>query len=87
MERRAIDAIIWGLPLVGEDAVKRATFRDGRANYNAAVWWPKGRLGEPVAYSHRQHALYVFIRQHKTRQAGRGGLPLAGKLPDIDPVP
>src|SRR5450759_14983 len=40
--RRAVDAVIWGLPLVGEDAVKQAAFREGNANYNDIVWWPKG---------------------------------------------
>ena len=40
--RRAVDAVIWGLPLVGEDAVKQAAFHDGKANYNDIVWWPKG---------------------------------------------
>ena len=42
IERRAVDAVIWGLPLVGEDAVKQAAFRDGKATYNDIVWWPKG---------------------------------------------
>ena len=55
IHRRAVDAVIWGLPLVGgveeitreipnvgEDAVKQAAFRDGKANYNDIVWWPKG---------------------------------------------
>ena len=32
--RRAVDAVIWGLPLVGEDTVKQAAFRDGKATYN-----------------------------------------------------
>jgi hypothetical protein len=43
--RRAVDAVIWGLPLVGEDSVKQAAFRDGKANYNDIVWWPKGVAG------------------------------------------
>jgi hypothetical protein len=42
IHRRALDAVIWGLPLVGEDAVKQAYFRDGKAHYNDIVWWPKG---------------------------------------------
>ena len=42
VERRAVDAVIWGLPLVGEDTVKQAAFRDGKATYNDIVWWPKG---------------------------------------------
>src|SRR5258705_4644642 len=40
--RRAVDAVIWGLPLVGEDTVKQAAFRDGKASYNDIVWWPNG---------------------------------------------
>jgi hypothetical protein len=39
MERRAVDAVIWGLPLVGQYAVKQAAFRDGGAEYNDIVWW------------------------------------------------
>ena len=35
--RRAVDAVIWGLPLVGEDTVKQAAFRDGKANFNDIV--------------------------------------------------
>jgi hypothetical protein len=42
IERRAVDAVIWGLPLVGEYACKQAAFRDGKATYNDIVWWPKG---------------------------------------------
>ena len=37
VERRAVDAVIWGLPLVGEYTVKQAYFRDGKANYNDIV--------------------------------------------------
>jgi hypothetical protein len=42
VERRAVDAVIWGLPLVGQYTVKQAAFRDGKAKYNDIVWWPKG---------------------------------------------
>jgi len=42
VHRRAVDAVIWGMPLVSEDAVKQAYFRDGKATYNDIVWWPKG---------------------------------------------
>jgi hypothetical protein len=39
--RRAVDAVTWGMPLVGEDTVKQAAFRNGKANYNDIVWWPR----------------------------------------------
>jgi len=42
LERRAVEAVIWDLPLVGEYTVKQAAFRDGKADYNDIVWWPKG---------------------------------------------
>ncbi|MGB4856424.1 MAG: hypothetical protein WBP37_13010, partial [Candidatus Dechloromonas phosphoritropha] len=42
LDRRAVEAVIWGLPLVGQHAVRQAAFRDGKANYNDIVWWPKG---------------------------------------------
>jgi hypothetical protein len=42
VERRAVDAVIWGLPLVGEYKCKQSAFRDGKASYNDIVWWPRG---------------------------------------------
>lgn len=40
--RRAVDAAIWGLPLVSLDAMRQAYFRDAKAKYNDVIWWPKG---------------------------------------------
>ena len=37
---RLLSLIIWALPLVSEDSVKQAAFRDGKASYNDIVWWP-----------------------------------------------
>ncbi len=43
VERRAVDAVIWGLPLVGEDTVKlKPPSVMRKATYNDIVWWPKG---------------------------------------------
>lgn len=28
MDRRAVEAVVWGLPIVGQAAVKQAAFRD-----------------------------------------------------------
>ena len=67
--RRAVDAVIWGLPLVGEDAVKQAAFRDGKANYNDIVWWPKGggwKNQSPTPNVNTRY-MYFFIN---TRQDG-----------------
>jgi hypothetical protein len=42
LERRAVDAVIWGMPMVSLDALRQAYFRDGKAKYGDIIWWPKG---------------------------------------------
>ena len=74
VQRRAVDAVIWGLPLVGEDAVKQAAFRDGKATYNDIVWWPKGggwKNQSPTPNVNTRY-MYFFINT-KTRRARGGG--------------
>jgi hypothetical protein len=78
--RRAVDAVIWGLPLVGEDTVKQAAFRDGKANYNDIVWWPKGggwKNQSPTPNVNTRY-MYFFIN---TRQDG----PVVVELPTAVP--
>jgi hypothetical protein len=78
-ERRAVDAVIWGLPLVGEYAVKQAAFRDGKANYNDIVWWPKGswKNQSPTPNVNTRY-MYFFIN---TKQDG----PVVVELPPAVP--
>src|SRR5271165_2935503 len=40
--RRAVDAVIWGVPVVSLDMMRQAYLRDGKAEYNDVIWWPKG---------------------------------------------
>src|SRR5271165_5090661 len=40
--RRAVDAVIWGAPVVTLDMMRQAYFRDAKASYNDIIWWPKG---------------------------------------------
>jgi hypothetical protein len=78
--RRAADAVIWGLPLVGEYTVKQAAFRDGRANYNDIVWWPKGggwKNQSPTPNVNTRY-MYFFIN---TQQDG----PVVVELPPVVP--
>jgi hypothetical protein len=80
IHRRAVDAVIWGLPLVGEYAVKQAAFRDGKANYNDIVWWPKGggwKNQSPTPNVNTRY-MYFFIN---TRQDG----PVVVELPPAVP--
>jgi hypothetical protein len=79
VERRAVDAVIWGLPLVGEDTVKQAAFRDGKADYNDIVWWRRGswKNQSPTPNVNTRY-MYFFIN---TKQDG----PVAVELPPAVP--
>ena len=41
VERRAVEAAIWGMPLVNTDAMRQAYFRDAGANYNDICFFSK----------------------------------------------
>jgi hypothetical protein len=80
MERRAVDAVIWGLPLVGEDTVKQAYFRDGKASYNDIVWWPKGGGWKNQSPTPNVNARYMYFFCN-TKQDG----PVVVELPPAVP--
>jgi hypothetical protein len=76
VERRAVDAVIWGLPLVGQDAVRQAYFHDGKAKFNDIVWWPQGggwKNQSPTPNVNTRY-MYFFIN---TKQDG----PVVVELP------
>jgi hypothetical protein len=41
IERRAIEAVIWGMPIVSVEGMRQAFFRDAKANYGDIVYWSK----------------------------------------------
>jgi len=41
LRRRAVEAAIWGMPIVSVDAMRQAYFRGAKANYNDVVFWSK----------------------------------------------
>ena len=41
IERRAVEAAIWGIPLVSVDAMRQAYFRDAGAKYNDIIYFSK----------------------------------------------
>ncbi len=80
VERRAVDAVIWGLPLVGEDAVKQAAFRDGKATYSDIVWWPKGGGWKNQSPTPNVNTRYMYFFCN-TKQDG----PVVVELPPAVP--
>lgn len=41
LERRAMDGVIWGMPLVSFDAMRQGFFRDAKAHYGDILYWSK----------------------------------------------
>jgi hypothetical protein len=41
LERRAMDAAIWGMPIVSFDVMRQAFFRDAKAHYGDILYWSK----------------------------------------------
>jgi hypothetical protein len=47
IERRAVEAAIWGMPLVNVDAMRQAYFRAG-AKYNDVIFWSNPNTWWPL---------------------------------------
>jgi hypothetical protein len=61
IERRAVEAAIWGMPLVSVDTMRQAYFRDAGAKYNDILYWSKAsdwkfQITTPNASTH-----YVYF--------------------------
>ncbi len=41
IERRAVEAAIWSMPLVSVETMRQAYFRDAGAKYNDILYWSK----------------------------------------------
>jgi hypothetical protein len=41
VQRRGVEAAIWGMPLVSFDAMREAGARDAGAKYNDIIYWSK----------------------------------------------
>jgi hypothetical protein len=63
LERRAVDAAIWGMPMVSLDALRQAYYRDGKAKNGDVVWWPKGSTwkNQSLTVNTSLRYLYVFV--------------------------
>jgi hypothetical protein len=48
-ERRAVEAAIWGMPIVSFDAMRQAFFRDAKARYGDIMFWSKPGVGSSNA--------------------------------------
>src|SRR5271169_6329124 len=61
IERRAVDAVIWGVPVVSLDMMRQAYFRDGKAQYNDSIWWPKGATWKNQSLATNTIVRYIYF--------------------------
>ena len=61
MERRAVDAVILGVPIVSLDMMRQAYFRDGKAQYNDIIWWPKGASWKNQSLATNTIVRYIYF--------------------------
>jgi hypothetical protein len=61
LSRRAVEAAIWGQPIVMFDALRQAYFRDAQASYNDIIWWPRGADWRSQDLTPNTVARYIFF--------------------------
>jgi hypothetical protein len=61
LHRRALEAVIWGMPIVSVDAMRQAYFRDAKAKYNDIVFWSKPSDWKNQTTTANASARYVYF--------------------------
>ena len=61
IERRAIEAAIWGMPIVSVDAMRQAYFRDAGAQYNDVVFFSQPSDWKFLVTTPNASTRYVYI--------------------------
>jgi hypothetical protein len=82
---RAVEAAIWGQPIVMFDALRQAYLRDGQAKYNDIIWWPRGADWRSQNLTPNTVARYIFFFGNLDQDGPvvfelPGGVPGAGFL-------
>jgi hypothetical protein len=76
IEHRAVEAAIWGMPIVSFDAMRQAFFRDAKAKYGDIIFWSKPGGWKLQCLTPNTSVRYVFSFIN-TSQAG----PIVVELP------
>lgn len=61
LEWRAVDAAIWGMPMVSLDTMRQAYLRDGKAQYGDIIWWPKGSTWKNQSLTPNTSLRYLYV--------------------------
>jgi hypothetical protein len=95
VERRAVDAVIWGMPIVSLDFMRQAYFRDGKAKYGDIIWWPKNNNWKNQSLTPNTSLRYLYVFMNTKEQgpmvlelpAAANGSTLLGTTADAWQVP
>jgi len=95
IQRRAVEAAIWGQPIVMFDAMRQAYLRDAKAKYNDLIWWPKGADWKSQDLTPNTVARYIFFNGNTAVDGpvafelpgGSGGASFLGNFTDAWWVP
>jgi hypothetical protein len=60
IQRRAVEAAIWGMPIVNFDAMRQAFFRDAKAAYSDLMFWSKPGSWKLQCLTPNTSVRYVF---------------------------
>ena len=77
IERRAVEAAIWGMPIVSFDAMRQAFFRDAKATYGDIMFWSKPGSWKLQCLTPNTSVRYV-ISFINTKQSGPVVVDLPG---------
>jgi hypothetical protein len=61
LHRRAVEAAIWGMPIVSVDAMREAFFRDASAKYGDIVYWSKPADWKNQTTTPNASSLYIYF--------------------------
>ena len=75
IERRAVEAVIWGMPAVNAELMFQA-MKDAKADFNQVVYWSRLlELEKPDAHAQPRHDLSLSLLQHQGCRADGAGDP------------
>jgi hypothetical protein len=72
IERRAVDAAIWGMPIVNFDVMRQAFFRDANAAYGDIIFWSRPANWKLQCLTPNTSVLCLLVHQHEPSRTSGG---------------
>jgi hypothetical protein len=79
LTRRAVDAVIWGMPIVSFDGMRQGFFRDAKAKYCDIMYWSKSSTWKNQRSTPNTSTRYVIFFTNTKDQPVVVEIPPAGE--------